>query len=416
MSRVVQDWPDAESMVPAHHTAATEVADGVWLSPGLSNSYMVQTDDGRVIINTGMGFEAPVHKRVYDAVDGSPVRYIVLTQGHVDHVGGVDCLRDDQTLVIAQANNQRCQADDRRIKRFRIQRSLPFFKETMQASAPREATSRPVPSEPVPDVTFEDSYAFDVGSKRFELYATPGGETVDQLTVWLPSQRIALVGNVFGALLGHFPNLVTLRGDRYRDPLAIIDSANRILALEPEVLCVGHFGPLVGAQEIRSELERIRDAVQYVHDETVKGMNAGIDQATLMRTVELPEHLEVGQGYGRLTWSITALWEQYAVWVKGEATTELYPVPSKEVWPDVVAAAGADALIARAEKHLAAARPVHALHLVDMVLAAEPKNRTAWELSRAIHLNLLANSSNFWETRWLRGQVHDLENSLRNTS
>ena len=48
--------------------------------------------EGRVVINTGMGFEAPVHKRNFDAVDRGPVRYIVLTQGHVDHVGGVDLL------------------------------------------------------------------------------------------------------------------------------------------------------------------------------------------------------------------------------------------------------------------------------------------------------------------------------------
>jgi glyoxylase-like metal-dependent hydrolase (beta-lactamase superfamily II) len=35
------------------------------------------------------GFEAPVHKRNYDAVTSAPTRYILFTQGHVDHVGGV---------------------------------------------------------------------------------------------------------------------------------------------------------------------------------------------------------------------------------------------------------------------------------------------------------------------------------------
>ena len=44
------------------------------------------TDAGRVVVNTGMGFEAPVHKRNYDAVSTAPIRYILLTQGHVDHV------------------------------------------------------------------------------------------------------------------------------------------------------------------------------------------------------------------------------------------------------------------------------------------------------------------------------------------
>jgi alkyl sulfatase BDS1-like metallo-beta-lactamase superfamily hydrolase len=264
----------------------------------------------------------------------------------------------------------------------------------------------------VPDVTFEDSHAFELGGKRFELYATPGGETIDQLTVWMPQQKIAFVGNAFGALLGHFPNLVTLRCDRYRDPLAIIASANRVLALEPEMLCVGHFGPLVGAAEIRSELERVRDAVKYVHDETVKGMNAGTDQSTLMNQIRLPEELEVGEGYGRLTWSIKAIWEQYAGWFKGESSTELYPVPAKEVWPEVVEAAGSVALLDRAASRLAADEPVHALHLVEMVLAVEPGNRRAWELDKAAHEQLLLVSTNFWETRWLKAQVEDAEEAL----
>ena len=79
--------PDFFSVRPASGEAR-RINDFIWLSEGLSNSYLVVTPEGRVVINTGMGFEAPVHKRNYDAVDDGPVRYILLTQGHVDHVGG----------------------------------------------------------------------------------------------------------------------------------------------------------------------------------------------------------------------------------------------------------------------------------------------------------------------------------------
>jgi glyoxylase-like metal-dependent hydrolase (beta-lactamase superfamily II) len=85
--------PGAFDIRPASQTEATRVADGIWLSERLSNSYLVVTPAGRVVINTGMGFEAPVHKRNFDAVDRGPVRYILLTQAHVDHVGGVDVFR-----------------------------------------------------------------------------------------------------------------------------------------------------------------------------------------------------------------------------------------------------------------------------------------------------------------------------------
>ena len=42
----------------------------------------------RVIVNTGMGYEAPHHKRVFDAVRPGPTPYVMTTQAHVDHVGG----------------------------------------------------------------------------------------------------------------------------------------------------------------------------------------------------------------------------------------------------------------------------------------------------------------------------------------
>ena len=77
---------------------------GLWCSPGLSNSYLLTTGEGRVIVNTGMGFEGPVHRANFDAVDSSPVRYIIFTQGHDDHVGGLDSVRDPDTTVVAQAN------------------------------------------------------------------------------------------------------------------------------------------------------------------------------------------------------------------------------------------------------------------------------------------------------------------------
>src|SRR6202012_4829905 len=77
---------------------------GLWCSPGLSNSYLLTTGDGRVIVNPGMGFEGPVHRANFDAVDTSPVRYIIFTQGHVDHVGGLDSLRDHDTTGVAQGN------------------------------------------------------------------------------------------------------------------------------------------------------------------------------------------------------------------------------------------------------------------------------------------------------------------------
>ena len=91
--------PGGFEILPASMPEAREVRPGIYVSEGLSNSFLITTSEGRVVINTGMGFETPVHKRNYDAVDQSPVRYIFLTQGHVDHVGGVDLFLEEGTDV-----------------------------------------------------------------------------------------------------------------------------------------------------------------------------------------------------------------------------------------------------------------------------------------------------------------------------
>ena len=119
--------PSGFEIQPASQAEAQKIDDIIYLSEGLSNSYLIRTPEGRVVINTGMGFEAPVHKRNFDAIDDSPVRYIFLTQGHVDHVGGVDLFREEGTQLVAQANNQSHQADDGRIAAFRAARSAFAF-------------------------------------------------------------------------------------------------------------------------------------------------------------------------------------------------------------------------------------------------------------------------------------------------
>jgi glyoxylase-like metal-dependent hydrolase (beta-lactamase superfamily II) len=80
-----------------------------------------------------------------------------------------------------------------------------------------------------------------------------GGETTDSLVVWLPSDRILFTGNLFGPLFGHVPNLVTMGGDPYCDPVLYIESLNTVLSFAPERLITGHFDPIEGADRITEE-------------------------------------------------------------------------------------------------------------------------------------------------------------------
>jgi alkyl sulfatase BDS1-like metallo-beta-lactamase superfamily hydrolase len=416
-SDYVNEQPDFFAVGPATPGGAVDVGHGIWCSPGMSSSYLVTTDEGRIIVNTGMWFEGRTHKRNYDAITTAPTRFIVLTQSHTDHIGGVDTFREDGTELIAQENISACQADDVRIHGFRIRRSLPFFADVMgQAGFARgdDAEIPPLAKAAVPDITFGDHYSFTCGGRDVELLSVPGGETIDSLVVWLPAERIALVGNMFSALFGHFPNLMTVRGDRMRSAPAFVASVQRVIDLEPEMLLLGHHGPVRGAALVRSECERVRDAVQYVHDATTAAMNDGRSVWAAMQSIRLPVHLELGQAYGRIDWSVRAIWETYAGWFHQQSTLELYGAPPEHGAAEIVAlAGGGDEVAARAEQ-LAASDPLTAVRLSEMVLATDAGHPGALRAYRHAHEQLLAEHgrANFWLTQWLEGEVRSATNRL----
>ncbi len=420
MAGIHRERPGADAMSGATGDPAVGIGEQVWMSPGWSNSYLVGTDDGRVVINTGMGFEGPLHVRSYAAVDESPTRAIVLTQGHYDHVGGVDTFRatgpegGPDPDVVAQANFTIWRDDNERLESFRSRNSAFAFMEAIVAAMEhaRSAGVGAVPqARPEPTVLVEDRHTLAVGGRTLELIATPGGETFDSMVVWVPDCRTLFSGNLTGPLFGHVPNLVTIRGDRYRDALQYIDSLDVIAELQPERLVTGHFDPIVGADRILAEVADLQEAMRWVHDRTVDGMNAGTDVWTLMEQVRLPDHLDVGEGYGQTKWNVRAIWENYAGWFHHRSTTELYGVHPLATAPDVVAAAGADALLDAARVHADAGRPVEALQLCDLVLATDAEHAGARSVAVDATEALLASTGNFWESAWLRRSITKLGGS-----
>lgn len=416
VKELVASRPDFFAVQPASQQAATRLNDFIYLSEGLSNAYLVVTPAGRVIINTGMGFEAPVHKRVFDAVCDGPTPYIVLTQGHVDHVGGVALFRAPETRLVAHRALPHCQRDDQRIKVVRETQAATWFQHVFAARAGDGAAGQepaPVQGAPVADTSFDDCCLIEVGGLTLELLSTPGGETIDSCVAWLPQHRILFSGNVFGPLFPHFPNFNTIRGDRYRWVEPYLESLRRIRALGPETLITGHFQPVVGAALIRTCLDRLEAAVEFVHRETLAGMNAGKDIWTLMREVRLPPELEVGEGYGKVTWAVRTIWESYMGWFKGEATSELYATQPREVYPELVRLAGIDAVVARGRAKLPA-DPEGALLLAEAALAANSAHTGALDLALEAHRWLLTRSGgrNFWEAGWLRARMARIEASL----
>ena len=388
------------------------INDFIVLSEGFSNCYLLQTPAGNIQVNAGMGIEAPVHKHNFDAFSSEQLRYLVLTQGHVDHVGGVAYAREHNPgmAVIAQAGNPEHQAYDGRLAAFRGNRSAFAFSDKFASAfehyAQQGLTEFPAQDVPQPDILVQQHYTFSLGGLDVELIAVPGAETNDSLIVWLPQHKICLTGNLFGCPFGHFPNLVTIRGDRYRDALTVAAAVQVVLDLGAQTILYGHHEPVQGGELIATELTVLRDAILYVHDETVKGMNAGAALSTLMADIQLPAELEVGEGYGKVSWSVRAIWENYAGWFKHESTTELYAQPRSVVNSDLIElAGGAERIVARAQEKLANRQYIEALHLLDIVLPTHRQLPDAVLAAIAAHEGLLQDSTNFWLSSWLQNQI-----------
>lgn len=410
VDQLIDTRPGRELLTPVYDDPAHPIVDGLlYRSGGNTAAYLLLTDHGRIIVNTGMGYEAPHHKRVFDAVRPGPTHHIITTQAHVDHVGGVELFREPGTTYIAQANNPQCQRDDKRIQGVRMRTAGIWF-DMLGTEARRIHEENPgvsmAQAEPVPDVLFHDRLSLTVDGLRLELYAAVG-ETTDCCIVWLPEHRIALVSNLFGPLFPHFPNVNTIRGDRYRfvEPQA---ATNRLVReLRPEMLVTGRHDPIVGAELIDAALERLDKAVAHVHTKALEGFNAGVDVWTLMREIELPPELRVGQGYGKVAWAVRTFWEAYVGWFKLRSTTELYPDPVPAAMAELVDAAGPDAALDRAERALARGEAVVAIRLGEAVEAAEPDHPRLAPLMATAHRHLYDNGGDesFWEEGWLRTQI-----------
>src|SRR5580658_9233760 len=268
VDRLIDERPGKELMTPVYDDPAYRITDFIYRSSGATAAYMLVTDAGRVIVNTGMGYEAPHHKRVFDAVCPGPTPYIVTTQAHVDHVGGVALFREPDTRYLAQANNAACQHDDARIAPLRIRTAAIWFDISGRRAREIAAENPGVPMRqdtPVPDLTFDNRLELSVGGLDLELISTPGGETIDSAIVWLPAHRICLISNLLGPLFPHFPNLNTLRGDRYRTVEPYLAAIRTLRALAPSMLVTGRYEPIVGAALIDASLARLHDAVDHVH-------------------------------------------------------------------------------------------------------------------------------------------------------
>lgn len=391
-------------------TQAVAIKDFIFMVKDISNAYLVTTSDGDLLINSGFMDNAARSKALFDKVRSGPLRRIILTQAHADHYGGVPALREAGTQVIAERRFTDTWKYFHELAPYLARRSRKLW-----AGAIKRSANPPAPPEVVPDITVDRRCAFEQGGRQFELISTPGGESLCSLTAWMPQERIAFTGNLFGPVFLAMPNLVTVRGDKPRLVRRYLRSLETVRALGAELLITGHGEPIRGAEQIRSSLDRMHAAVSWVNQAVIDGMNAGKDVHTLMREIQLPEDLKIGESHGKVAWAVRSIWEEYSGWFHYDSTTALYGVPRSSIDEDLVQlAGGTSALAARARERLDGGQLMQAMHLLDTALGAEPRCAEALKVKQATLQRLLeaSASTNLSETMWLRSELALVDEAL----
>lgn len=391
------------------------VNDHIAMNRATSNAYLIPGTEGDVVINTGTGVQGEQIRKNFEALIGRPLKVvkIVFTQSHPDHTGGWQYFADQGAETVVQRKFGRICRERKMMGRFFGRRNA----KVLAALIPPGETGAYwfETRDPEPLTEFADWHDMTVSGRDYRLLSIPSGETLDAVAVWLPAEKTLFFGNWAGAILGAFPNFYTARGDRDRSVVFWLEECQMMIDLGIELLVTGHDDPVAGADAVRAHLTKLRDAVQYLHDETVAGMNEGTTLPELMASIALPPHLVLRDGRGPVNWYVRAVWEEYAGWFRQERTSELYATPASAVWPELTElAGGAGVLAERARAQLAAGDPEKALHLIEVAVVAAPQDRSVRETELAVYEALADRTQGrvFDELGWLESSIIETRRAL----
>ncbi|XP_039272271.1 linear primary-alkylsulfatase-like [Styela clava] len=327
-----------------------KVSDNVYVAIGwaLSNSIMIEGDDGIIIIDTT---EAPQSMKEimveFRKITSKPVLAIMITHFHTDHLIGTSFIINEEKKVFPNTTIE--------IYTHELTKQLMFgFSDTydialkrglrqLGAILPKNPDARTgaglgpelrVDTEtafyiPVPTVTFSDRASYTIAGIKFELIYTPG-ETDDQITIFLPDTKVVFPGdNIYKT----FPNLYAIRGSPARNSKRWYQSLDDMRALGGEFLVGSHTRPVEGKDAVYDTLLVYRDGIKYIHDQTVRLLNKGYFPGEIVEQVKLPENLakhpNLQEHYGSVPWSVKGVFANYIGWFSGDPK-DLHPMTQKD--------------------------------------------------------------------------------------
>lgn len=399
--------------------AVKQISDGVYQATGIANTHMIVTSEGNVVFDTGIAIQAAKQLRLLQEKSSAPVSHIILSHSHADHIGGAQFWQENDTEIVAHREFVEEQRYLKALESYQWKRNRVLFP-WMPEAPPTNPLLAYGGVEPTILVD-EHDYDFSQGGVDFEVLSTPGAEGADNISLWLPQKEILFTGDTLGPLFPQFPNLFTMRGEKVRKPVEYIQSLDKLIALNAQILVPSHHAPITGAENIRAGLQKIRGAVAYVHDATIAGMNEGKTVHQLMKEIKLPPGLALTQEHGKVSWGVKTIWEYYMGWFHFESTTELYAVPAREIYSELAAMAGNEKLLTSALSYIHKDQPEKALHFLEIMLAGDPSHRVALETRLSLLHSMLEramddNGGNNYEKDYLRRRIAITEEALTATA
>lgn len=221
-----------------------------------------------------------------------------------------------------------------------------------------------------PTNTINGDVATTIAGLRVEFTPTPS-DSDDSITIWFPDLAVCVNNLVWPALY----NIFAIRGEEYRDPRGLLRGNDHILSLSPDYLVGTHGPPLSGRDLIEREVTLYRDAIQFLWDQTVRGINRGLTLGELTEFVQLPSCFGntyfTQQLYGVVEHHVRQIHAGLVGWFDGDEAALLPLPPVERAMRLIDGFGGRTAVQAKAEAALADNDLRWALELATWLVRSE---------------------------------------------
>ena len=247
-----------------------KLADGLWMLTGAGGNLLVCAGpDGALLVDTQYGPLAAKIRAVVDSLSGGrPLRFVLNTHYHGDHVGGDSAMAAAGATVVATANARRRMSVDR-------------FNETFGT------TTKAVPAAGLPVLTFNDSLTFHLNGLEILVLHLPPGHTDGDAIVWIPGANVLHTGDLL--FNGAYPVIDVSAGGSVGGMIRSLDLLLPIVGSATKVV-PGH-GPLAD----RAALLRFRGMLLAVRDRVTKLVSEG---RTLDQVMEAKPLADLDRAWG----------------------------------------------------------------------------------------------------------------------